>query len=144
MALDPITAGIDLITQVISKVLPDPAQKADALLKLEELKQTGELAKLTADSDIFKAEVADRTSARTIHTSFVDVLAVVCICASAYVLYQALFIGLSAKISDMVAGLIIGVFTGSITQILNYYFGSSSGSQAKSEMMNDAMKGLKK
>lgn len=45
--------GIDALLgiggKLIDKLIPDPAQKAEAQLKLTELAQSGELAQLTAD-----------------------------------------------------------------------------------------------
>jgi len=56
MSLDPISAALDLGTALINKIFPDPAQAADAKLKLLELQQNGQLAIMTAQTDINKAE----------------------------------------------------------------------------------------
>ena len=56
MAIDPITTALDLGTKIIERLWPDPTQQNDAKLKLLELQQTGELAKLTADTDLAKAQ----------------------------------------------------------------------------------------
>ena len=56
MSLDPISAALDLGTTLINKLFPDPAQAADAKLKLLELQQSGELAVMTAQTDINKEE----------------------------------------------------------------------------------------
>ena len=56
MALDPISAALDLGNTLISRIFPDPAQAADAKLKLLELQQNGELATMTAQTDINKEE----------------------------------------------------------------------------------------
>jgi hypothetical protein len=130
----------DFGSKVIDKVFPNPEAKAKALFELEQLRQTGELAKMANEADLFKAEVDDRKSARTIHTSFVDFLALAVIAGSTYILYQILFAGLNEKISDMVAGMIIGLFVSSITQVMNYYFGSSSSSKIKTDGLIDAVK----
>lgn len=42
--------------KLIDKLIPDPAQKAEAQLKLAELAQNGELAKMANDADLFKTE----------------------------------------------------------------------------------------
>jgi hypothetical protein len=130
----------DLIKTVVTRVVKDPQQQAEIALKLEELHQNGELAKMTNDAELFKAEVDDRKSARTIHTNFVDFLAIAVISGSTYILYNILFAGLNEKISDMVAGMIIGLFVSSITQVMNYYFGSSSSSSKKNEAIANALK----
>lgn len=43
---------------LIDKVIPDPAAKQAAQLKLLELQQTGELAQLNADTDLAKGQLA--------------------------------------------------------------------------------------
>ena len=59
MSLDPISAALDLGTTLINKIFPDPAQAADAKLKLLELQQSGQLAIMTAQTDINKTEAAN-------------------------------------------------------------------------------------
>lgn len=56
MSLDPISAALDLGTTLISRIFPDPAQQAEAKLKLLELQQSGELASMTAQTEINKIE----------------------------------------------------------------------------------------
>ena len=56
MSLDPISAALGLGTALINKLFPDPIQAADAKLKLLELQQSGELATMTAQTDINKEE----------------------------------------------------------------------------------------
>ena len=52
--------GIDDIVgtglKILDKVIPDPAQAADAKLKLLQLQQSGELAVMTAQTEINKEE----------------------------------------------------------------------------------------
>ena len=42
--------------KVLDKFFPDPAQKAEAQVKLLELAQSGELAKMANDTELFKVE----------------------------------------------------------------------------------------
>ena len=42
--------------KLIDKLIPDPAQKAEAQVKLMELAQSGELAKMANDAEMFKTE----------------------------------------------------------------------------------------
>ncbi len=49
---------LDGILKVVDKIIPDPAAKAEAQLKLLQLQQTGELAELTADTDLAKGQMA--------------------------------------------------------------------------------------
>lgn len=55
MSFDPISAALDIGSKVIDRLWPDPAQAAQAKLQLLQMQQTGELAKLTADTDMAKA-----------------------------------------------------------------------------------------
>jgi hypothetical protein len=42
--------------KLIDKLIPDPTQKAEAQLKLAELAQNGELAKMANETDLYKTE----------------------------------------------------------------------------------------
>lgn len=42
--------------KLIDKLIPDPAQKAEAQLKLTELAQSGELAKIANETEVYKIE----------------------------------------------------------------------------------------
>jgi hypothetical protein len=61
-----ITALIPVVGKVLDKVIPDPAQKAEAHLKLAELAQNGELARMANETELYKTE-QDNLSAR--HTA---------------------------------------------------------------------------
>jgi hypothetical protein len=56
MSLDPISAALDLGNTLITRIFPDPAQAANAKLELLKLQQSGELASMTAQTDINKEE----------------------------------------------------------------------------------------
>jgi hypothetical protein len=43
-------------SKLIDKLIPDPSQKADAQLRLAELVQNGELAKMANETDLYKTE----------------------------------------------------------------------------------------
>jgi hypothetical protein len=43
-------------TKLIDKLIPDPTQKAEAQLKLAELAQSGELAKMANETELYKTE----------------------------------------------------------------------------------------
>jgi hypothetical protein len=61
-ALDPITAVTNVVGGIIDRIWPDPAQAAQAKLQLLQLQQTGELAQITGQLDINKAEAANESS----------------------------------------------------------------------------------
>lgn len=58
MSLDPLSAALDLGNTLIQRLFPDPAQQADAKLKLLALQQSGELSQITGQLDINKTEAA--------------------------------------------------------------------------------------
>ena len=47
--------------KLLDKFFPDPAQKAEAQVKLMELAQTGELAKMANDTELFKIDQSNVT-----------------------------------------------------------------------------------
>ena len=51
MALDPISAALDIGGKVIDRLWPDPAQAAAAKLELIKLQQSGELAQLAVNTE---------------------------------------------------------------------------------------------
>lgn len=55
-ATDPITAALNVGNSIIERLWPDPAQQAEAKLKLLALQQSGELGQITAASNIITAE----------------------------------------------------------------------------------------
>lgn len=64
MALDAITAALDIGGKIIDRLWPDPTQAAAAKLELLKMQQTGELAQLSADTDLAKGQLAvDQTEA---------------------------------------------------------------------------------
>jgi hypothetical protein len=58
MALDPVSALLDIGGKVIDRLWPDPLQAAQAKLELIKLQQSGELAAMTGQLDINRAEAA--------------------------------------------------------------------------------------
>lgn len=51
--------------KILDKFFPDPAQKAEAQVKLLELAQSGELAKMANDTELFKTEQNNLTERHT-------------------------------------------------------------------------------
>ncbi len=58
MAFDPISIALDLGSKVIDRLWPDPTQRDAAKLELLKMQQTGELAQLTAETDLAKGQIA--------------------------------------------------------------------------------------
>ena len=55
----PLGAILDIGSKIIDKLWPNPAEAEQAKLKLFELQQSGELAKMANDAEITKAYLAD-------------------------------------------------------------------------------------
>lgn len=58
MALDPVTAALELGGKLIDKLVTTPEEKAKAQIALLELAQKGELTELQVQGDIVKTEAA--------------------------------------------------------------------------------------
>jgi hypothetical protein len=58
MALDPVSALLDIGGKVIDRLWPDPVQAATAKLELIKLQQSGELAAMAGQLEINKVEAA--------------------------------------------------------------------------------------
>ncbi|NBW08727.1 MAG: hypothetical protein EBR82_11960 [Caulobacteraceae bacterium] len=58
MALDPVTALLDIGGKVIDRIWPDPAQAASAKFELFKLQQSGELQQIAGQLEINKIEAA--------------------------------------------------------------------------------------
>lgn len=57
MALDPISAGLDLATALIERLWADPAQRDAAKLELLKLQQSGDLAQMTAQAGLLQGQL---------------------------------------------------------------------------------------
>lgn len=56
MSFDPVTAAFEVGGKLIDRLWPDPEERDKAKLKLAELQQNGELALLTAETELAKAQ----------------------------------------------------------------------------------------
>jgi hypothetical protein len=54
----PLTSLLEIGGKIIDKLIPDPEAKAKAQLELATLAQSGELAKMANDTELYKAEQA--------------------------------------------------------------------------------------
>lgn len=57
MGFDLFSSIADLAGKIIDRVVPDPKAKSEALLELAKLQQTGELAKLAAETELMKGQM---------------------------------------------------------------------------------------
>mgnify|MGYP006267119225 FL=1 len=59
MALDPVSALLDIGSKVIDRLWPDPTQAAQAKLELFKLQQSGELTQIAGQLEINKVEASN-------------------------------------------------------------------------------------
>lgn len=57
MDITGLSAVFNFGSKILDKVFPNPEDKAKAMLELEKLKQSGELAQLAADTDLMKGQM---------------------------------------------------------------------------------------
>jgi hypothetical protein len=58
MALDPVSAALEVGGKIIDRLWPDPGKAAEAKIELAKMAQNGELAKLTAETELAKGQLA--------------------------------------------------------------------------------------
>ena len=147
MSFDPISAGLEFASKVVDRIWPDATekQKADA---------SRIIAELAHDENIFTKEVEDRKSARDreaqITTSadapllnkiVLPVLAIGVMVLSFLLFYIVAFDGdlVTTRNKDVII-YILGVLSAIDTQIVQYYFGSSSGSTQTRSFLENMVK----
>jgi hypothetical protein len=57
MSFDPISALLDLGKSAIDKIWPDPIRRAEEIRKLEELRQAGDLARMSAEVQLLVSQM---------------------------------------------------------------------------------------
>lgn len=72
MSFEPITAILDIGGKLIDRLWPDPAQRDQAKLELLKMQQTGELAQLTAETELMKGQLAINTEEAKSSSIFVS------------------------------------------------------------------------
>jgi hypothetical protein len=127
--------------KLLDKFFPDPTQKAEAQMKLAELAQNGELASMANETKLFEIEVDDRKSARELQAStkswMPSILAIMVTVGFFGILY-ALMMGYAKPSNELM--IMLGSLGTAWSGIIAYYYGSSAGSQAKTDALVKGMK----
>lgn len=152
MALDPVTAIVDLAngvgTKLIERLWPDPAKAAEAATELAKLKQSGELAQMANETETVKAFLADVNSARDRDKAFLaagrknyrgDILAYAAI-GSLIACGLALFVFKVPEESRDLLLVILGALVAIVKDVFGFEFGSSKDSQRNSQAVADMLK----
>ena len=147
MSFDPISAGLEFAGKVVDRIWPDATEKQKA-----EAAQI--VAELAHEENIFTKEVEDRTSARNresqIATSdaapllnkiVLPILAIGVMVLSFVLFYVIAFDSdvVNPRNKDVII-YILGVLSAIDTQIVQYYFGSSSGSTQTRSFLENMVK----
>jgi hypothetical protein len=122
--------------KLIDRFIPDPAQKAEAQMKLAQLAQDGELAKMANDAKLFETEVDDRKSARELQSatrSRMPAILAILVTIGFFGILYALMMGYAKPSNELM--IMLGSLGTAWSGIIAYYFGSSAGSQAKTDAL---------
>jgi len=116
----------------------------ETLVKLKEVENNFKLQMKQLDVDVQKIDVDDRKDARALGIAKglgpQISLAFVFVCGFIYVL-GVIFQGQSIEPSMReIATYVLGILSAGLVQIMNYFFGSSSGSKEKTSAMAGLMK----
>ena len=141
MAVEAISKAIGVDPSKVQETINSGKMTADQIASL----QTAELAlKARAQEmglDFEKLAVADRASARQMQMttgSFVPpLLSVLVVVAWTTIQYFLLTHVIDPSMRELVAR-VLGTLDGALMLVLSFYFGSSSGSQAKDQMLHQS------
>ena len=135
-----VSAVAQFAGKILDRAIPDPTARAAAELELARLDQTGELAQLAADVDVAKARLADVASARGQTVSLAQagskiawgapVVSVLVVGMFGAILVFLATRAVPADAKDLM-NVMIGTLGASFGAVVQYWVGSSAGSQAK-------------
>ena len=147
MSFDPISAGLEFAGKVVDRIWPDATEKQKA-----EAAQI--VAELAHEENIFTKEVEDRASARNresqiaisdaaplLNKIVLPILAIGVMVLSFVLFYVIAFDSdvVNPRNKDVII-YILGVLSAIDTQIVQYYFGSSSGSTQTRSFLENMVK----
>lgn len=140
-----ISSLLPIGEKLIDKLVPDPQAKQKALKELKQMEESGELARIsaehqnTADARARETKIAISEFAPTINKIIVPILALVIVFLTFGMMSAILFLDVDEGKTYEIALFLLGVLSSSLVSVLNYYFGSSTGSKEKSQELQDLM-----
>jgi len=143
--LNLISSLMPLGTKLVERLIPDKEARAKAMLELKSMEQSGELARIsaehqnTADARARETKIAISEFAPTINKIIVPILALVIVFLTFGMMSAILFLDVDEGKTYEIALFLLGVLSSSLVSVLNYYFGSSTGSKEKSQELQDLM-----
>lgn len=142
IGVDKVAPNADGIATAIATALADPQQR-QALLQTEKDFQL-QMAELGYKDSEAMAQVAedDRNSARNREVQVKDwtprLLAGIVVLASIFGEGYVLMHGVPKEVDGVIIGRILGTLDSALVLVLSYYFGSSAGSDRKTELLAEA------
>lgn len=117
MALDPITAALDIGGKLLDKFFPNPQERAQAELELSRLRQTGELAAMVNETSLSKYQtdvnIEEAKSTNMFIAGWRPFIGWICGCGLGYqFLVYPMLIAYVPKIVQLDAGTLITLLGG--------------------------------
>jgi hypothetical protein len=129
--------------KLIDKLIPDPAQKAEAQLKLAQMAQDGELAKMANETKLIELNNANTDSARDMNAKVQEsdnaswlakntayALDLGIVTATIFLAWFAFMVGVPEQNKELVY-MALGSLITMCGTVLNFHRGSSQGSKDK-------------
>lgn len=148
MAFDPVSAIFEVGGKLIERLWPNPAEAEAAKVKLVELQQSGELARMANETEAVKAFLADVQSARDRDKAFLaagrknmrgDVLAYGALGALILCVLALFFFEVPTGSRDLLL-VTLGALVAIVKDVFGFEFGSSKDSQRNAQAVADMLK----
>ena len=141
MAVEAISKAIGVDPSEVQNTINSGKMTADQIASLQQAELTLKARAQEMGLDFEKLAVADRTSARQMQistNSFVPpTLSIMIVVAWSAVQYFLLTHVIDPSMRELIAR-VLGTLDGALMLVLSFYFGSSSGSQAKDTMLHQS------
>jgi hypothetical protein len=149
-----LPAILEIGSKLLDRFVPDPAQKAEAQLKLAEMAQNGELAAMANETKLVELANANTDSAREMNSKVQEsatastlakntayVLDIAIVAATIFLAWFAFMKGVPEENKELVY-MALGSLITMCGTVLNFHRGSSQGSKDKGDEIN-LLKGIK-
>lgn len=149
---DPVSTVVSAVSNIggklIDRIWPDPQQAQEAKIKLAELVQSGELAKMANETDAVKAFLADTQSARARDIAFLqagrknlrgDILAYGALGALILCILALFAFEVPPQSRDLLL-VTLGALVAIVKDVFGFEFGSSKDSQRNAQAVADMLK----
>ena len=141
MAVEAISKAIGVDPSEVQNTINSGKMTADQIASLQQAELTLKARAQEMGLDFEKLAVADRASARQMQistNSFVPpTLSIMIVVAWSAVQYFLLTHVIDPSMRELIAR-VLGTLDGALMLVLSFYFGSSSGSQAKDTMLHNS------